>query len=67
MPEPSDRILFVGGDVLRRSVPVANNPGADEYRPSSASCVQPTQVRHRACRYLHAEFLVHLPRERAQF
>ena len=59
--------MFVGGYVLRRSLPVADKPGAEEYRLSSVTCVQPTQMGHRACPYLYAKFLVHLPRERAQF
>jgi hypothetical protein len=65
-PEPPDRVMFVGGDVLRRSLPLTDKPGAEEYR-LFATCVQPTQMGQRARHYLYAKFLVHLPRERAQF
>lgn len=58
--------MFIGSHVRRRSLPLADKPGAEAYRLLSASCVQPTQMNRRACCYLHAQFLVHLPRERSQ-
>ena len=58
--------MFIGSDVRRRSLPLADKPRAEAYGLPSASCVQPTQMDRRACCYLHAQFLVHLPRERSQ-
>jgi hypothetical protein len=64
--EPSDVVVFLGGDVRWRSLPFTHESSAKECRLFGRSCGQPTQVRRRGRRYLHAEFLVQLPRERAQ-
>ena len=58
--------MFIGSDVRRRSLPLADKPRAEAYGFPSASSVQPTQMDSRACCYLDAQFLVHLPRERSQ-
>ena len=65
--EPSDVVVFLGSDVRWRSLPVTHKPSAEECRLFCRSYGQPTQMRRRARRYLHAEFLVQFPRERVQF
>src|SRR4051794_39042313 len=64
--DPPDLVVFIGSEVRRGSPPVPDEPSAEAYRILTASSLQPTQMRRRAGRHEHAEFLVHLPRERAQ-
>jgi hypothetical protein len=58
--------MFIGSDVCRCPLPLADKPGAEAYGFAPAACVQPAQMSRRACCYVHAQFLVHLPGERSQ-
>ena len=64
--EPSDVVVFLGSEVRWRPLPVWHQPSAEEGRPFRRSCGQPTQVRRRASRYVHAEFFAQFPRERVK-
>ena len=65
--EPPDVVVFLGSDVRRRSLPVTHQPSTKECGLFCRSCAHPTQMRRRARCYLHAEFFVQFPRQRAQF
>src|SRR4051812_47117096 len=65
--EPSDVVVLLGSDVRWRSLPVTHKPRAQECRLFCRSGGQPTQVRRRARPNHHAELLVQLTGERAQF
>lgn len=66
-PDPTDLVMFIGGGVCRCPLPLVDDPGAEAYGFFSAAYLQLTQMGRRACCYLHAQFLVHLPGERSQF
>jgi hypothetical protein len=58
--------MFIGSDVCRCPLPLADKPGAEAYGVPSAACIQPTQMGRRACCNLHTQFLAQLPGERSQ-
>ena len=64
--EPSDRVMFIRGEVRRCPLPVPHKPGAEAYRLPFPTYVQAAQMHRRVCCYLHAQFLAHLPREGGQ-
>ena len=65
--EPADVVVFIRSEVRWHSLPVRHEPGAEDSRLVNRSRRQTAQVERRACRDLHAQFLVQLPRERFQF
>src|SRR5688572_8929716 len=58
--------MFIRSDVCRCPLPLTDKPGAKAHGVLSVAHLQSTQMDRRACCYLHAEFLMHLPGERSQ-
>jgi hypothetical protein len=64
--EPCDVEVFLGCKVCRRSLPVADQPSAEECLTVWRASGDATELRRRACSHLHAELLPQLSRKCVQ-